>query len=105
MDIHKLYDSIPNSLVSKVVRIMETVFNLDGNFNEIEILQTLDSIRHLTIDDLDEIDSLELQCVDLDAEYEAYYNDDDDDVEHYHTATGVERDDSDIVVRLIDALS
>ena len=43
---------ISDALYNKVTDIMSVVHNLDGNYDLPEVLQVIDSMRHLTEDDL-----------------------------------------------------
>ena len=45
-------------LEDKVIRVMECVHSLDGNFDEREIMQVIDTLKWLEDDDLEEINNL-----------------------------------------------
>ena len=49
---------VSDSLYCKVVDIMEVVHNLDGNYDLSEVGKVIDSLRNLTIEDLEAMDDL-----------------------------------------------
>ena len=49
---------ISDALYNKVTDIMSVVHNLDGNYDLPEVLQVIDSMRHLTEDDLHKMGDL-----------------------------------------------
>ena len=49
---------LSSRLMDKVIRVMECVHSLDGNFDEREIMQVIDTLKWLEDDDLEEINNL-----------------------------------------------
>lgn len=50
----------------KIVNLMETVHNLDGNFDENEVLHVVKDLQDFTINDMESIDKLNIDLVDID---------------------------------------
>ena len=52
----------------KVIALMECVHNLDGNYDESEVLQVAKELQNFTINDMEAIDQLNIDIYDDDEE-------------------------------------
>ena len=51
---------LDGNVFCKIVNLMEVVHNLPGNYDEVEALQVAKELQNFTINDLDHIDSLDI---------------------------------------------
>lgn len=57
-------DDLENGCYSKIIALMECVHNLDGNYDESEVLQVAKELQNFTINDMESIDKLNIDIID-----------------------------------------
>ena len=85
---------LSDEVYGKIISLMECVHNLDGNYDESEALQVAKVLQDFTLNDLDEIDTLNIDIHDDDDDdtEPAGYSDDDEQ-QRYVSAREIEQED------------